>query len=206
MTRVAVAAFLLSVATAQAATHYTQEMFRRGVQQAQTFTAATGPLYVLITLRSPSGSADRAVATPAPFLLGAIDIEYHFKFPDPEHPPKNDDEIRAKLERKELQIALSRPDRVFLFRTPQARDNVELRYTPAILAYARQQLSGHSRRAIIAAVRARKSWLHRIYTNKRSLESLQAYRDAVAHALLEQGILVGQRDDYTGLWVPDNET
>ena len=206
MTRLLVAALLLSAATAQAGTRYTQEMFRRGVQQALTFTSATGPLYVLVTLRRPGTSAERTVATPAPFLLGAIEIEFHLKFPDPEHPPKNDDEIRAKLERKELQIALSQPDRVFLFRNPQARGNVELRYTPAILAHARQQLSGHSRGAIIAAVRARKSWLHRIYTSKRGLESFRAYRDSVAHALLEQGILVGQRDDYTGLWVPDNET
>jgi len=206
MTRLVVAALLLSVATAQAETRYTQEMFRRGVQQAQTFSAATGPLYVLITLRSPSGSTQRVAATPAPFLLGAIDIENHLHFPDPEHPPQNDEEIRAKLERKELQIALSQPNRVFLFRNAQARSNVEPRYTPAILAQARQQLSGHGRGAIIAAARERNSWLHRIYTSKRGLESFRAYRDAVAHALLEQGILVGQRDDYTNLYVADNET
>jgi hypothetical protein len=202
MPRFVVAALLLSVATAQATTRYTQEMFRRGVQHAQTL-GATGPLYVLITLSTPGSSAERAAATPAPFLLGAIDIENHLDFPDPEHPPKNDDEIRAKLQRKELQIALSQPDRVFLFRNTRARSNVEPRYTPAILAQARQQLSGRSRGEIIAAVRARKSWLHRIYTSKRGLEAFRAYRDAVAHALLEQGILVGQRDDYTGLYVAD---
>jgi hypothetical protein len=203
MTRLLVAGLLLSVATAQAATHYTQEMFRRGVRQAQTFSATTGPLYVLITMRDPSGSAERIAATPAPFLLGAIDIENHLHFPDPEHPPKNDEEIRAKLKRKELQIALSQPDRVFVFRNPQARENVELRYTPAILAQVRQRLSGRSRADIIAAARARASWLHRVYTSKRDLAAFRSYRDALAHALLERGILVGHRDDYTNLYVAD---
>jgi hypothetical protein len=202
MTRFLVVALLLSVATAQAATRYTQEMFRRGVQQAQTL-GAIGPLYVLITLRAPGSNAERDAATPAPFLLGAIDIENDLDFPDPEHPPKNDNEIRAKLQRNELQIALSQPDRVFLFRKPRARKNVEPRYTPAILAQARQQLSGRSRDEIIAAARARESWLHRIYTSKRDLASFRAYRDAVAHALLERGILVGQRDDYTNLYVAE---
>lgn len=202
MTRFVVAGILLAVATAQAAPRYTQEMFRRAIQQGQTL-GATGPLYVLVTLRDPSSSAERAAATPAPFLLGAIDIENHLDFPDPEHPPKNDDAIRAKLQRKELQIALSQPDRMFRFRNPQARRNVGPRYTPAVLAHVRQQLSGRSRSAILAAARARNSWLHHLYTSKRDLASFRAYRDAVAHTLLERGILVGQRDDYTNLYVAD---
>jgi hypothetical protein len=202
MTRFLLAGLLLGIATAQATPRYTQEMFRRGLHEAAAL-GATGPLYVLITLRDPSSSTERAAATPAPFLFGAIDIEYHLDFTDPEHPQKNDDEIRAKRQRKELQIALSQPDRVFVFRNHQASRNVGPRYTPAILAEARQQVAFRSRGEIIAAARASKSWLHRIYTSKRDLGSFRAYRDAVAHALLERGILVGQRDDYTNLYVAD---
>jgi hypothetical protein len=200
MTRFLVAALLLNVATAHATSYYTQEMFRRSLYQAATL-GTTGPLYVIIALRDASRGTERAAAIPAPFLFGAIDIEYHLTFPDPERPGKNSDETFAKLQRKELRIALSQPNRVFVFRNHRARRNAEARYTPAILAEIRHLLSFRSRGAIIAAARANESWLHRIYTGKRDLTELRAYRDAVAHALLERGILVGQRDDYGKLYV-----
>jgi hypothetical protein len=203
MARFLVATILLTVATAQAASRYTQEMFRRSLDQAQALTTA-GPLYIIITLRDPRRGTERTAAIPGPFLFGAITLEYHLPFPDPEHPPKNDDEIRAKLQRKELRIALSNPDRVFVFRNPLARKNVEPRYTPEIFAKVRHQLSSRSRGEIIAAVRANESWLHRLYISKRNWAELRAYKDAVAHALLERGILVGQEDDYSGkLYVVD---
>ena len=197
MTRFLVATLLLSVATAQAASSYTQEMFRRSLYQAQALTT-TGPLYIIITLRDPSRGAERTAAISGPFLFGAIDLEYHLPSPDPEHPPKNDVEIRAKMLRKELQIALSQPDRVFVFRNHQARKNVAPRYTPEIFEKVRRQLSFRSRAEIIAAAHANESWLHRLYLSKRNWAEIQAYKDAVAHALLERGILVGQEDEYAG--------
>jgi hypothetical protein len=63
---------------------------------------------------------------------------------------------------------------VFVFRNHQARKNVEPRYTPAILAEARQQVGFRTRGEIIAAARASNSWLHRIYTSKRDLASFRA--------------------------------
>ena len=197
MTRLSVATLLLSVATAQAASSYTQEMFRRSLEQAQTLTIA-GPLYIIITLRDPSRGTERTAAIAGPFLFGAIDFEYHLPVTDPEHPPKNDAEITAKRQRKELQIALSQPNRTFIFRNQQARQNVAPRYTPEIFAKVRHQLSFRSRGEIIAAVHAKKSWLHRLYLSKPNWAELQAYKDAVAHALLERGILVGQEDEYSG--------
>ena len=203
MTRFLVATLILSLATAQAASSYTQEMFRRSLYQAQALTT-TGPLYIIITLRDPSRGTERTAAIPGPFLFGAIDLEYHLPVPDPEHPPKNADEIRAKRQRKELQIALSQPDRAFIFRNQLARKNVAPRYTPEIFAKVRHQLSFRSRGEIIAAARANESWLHRLYTSKQNWAEIRAYKNAVAHALLERGILVGQEDDYAGkLYVAD---
>jgi hypothetical protein len=203
MTRFLVATLLLCVATAQAASSYTQEMFRRSLDQAQTFTTA-GPLYVIITLRDPSRGTERTAAIAAPFLFGAIDFEHHLPVPDPEHPPKNDAEITAKRQRKELQIALSQPDRTFTFLNRQARKNVAPRYTPEVFAKVRHQLSLRSRGEIIAAVHAKGSWLHRLYLSKRNWAEIQGYKDAVAHVLLERGILVGQKDEYAGrIYIPD---
>src|SRR2546421_2965023 len=153
MTRLLVATLLLSVAAAQAASSYTREMFRRSLYQAQAL-GTTGPLYVVITLRDPGRGTERTAAIPGPFLFGAIALEYHLAFSDPEHPGKNSDETRAKLQRKELRIALSQPDRAFLFRNQLARKNVEPRYTPEIFAKVRHQLSSRSAGEIIAAARA----------------------------------------------------
>jgi hypothetical protein len=197
MARFLVATILLNIANAQAASRYTQEMFRRSLDQAQALTTA-GPLYIIITLRDPSRGTERTAAIPGPFLLGAIALEYHLPLPDPEHPPKSADEIRTKRQRKELQIALSQPDRAFIFRNPLAQKNVAPRYTPEILAKVRGQLSFRSRGEIIAAARANESWLHRLYISKQDWAEIRAYKDAVAHALLERGILVGEEDDYSG--------
>jgi len=197
MTRFLVATLLLSVATVQAAS-YTQEMFRRSLYDAQTLKNSGRTLYIIITVRDPSRGTERTAAISGPFLFGAIDYEYHLPVTDPEHPPKNDAEITAKRERKELQIALSQPDRVFTFRNQQARRNVAPRYTPEVLAKVRHQLSFRSRGAIIAAVHAKESWLHRLYLRKRNWADIQGYKDAVAHVLLDRGILVGQEDEYAG--------
>jgi len=87
MTRFLVATLLLSVAAAQAAPSYTQEMFRRSLYQAQALMT-TGPLYIIITLRDANRRTERTAAIPGPFLFGAIDLEYRLPLPDPEHPPK----------------------------------------------------------------------------------------------------------------------
>jgi hypothetical protein len=109
----------------------------------------------------------------------------------------------AEQQKKEVQIALSQPNRVFVFRNRRARNNVEPRYTPAILAEVQRTLAGRSRKAILAAARSNESWLHRIYESKKDAMESFAYRDAVAHALLERGILVGHGDYTGGLYVAE---
>ena len=204
MTRLVLAALVFAVATAHAESRYTQQMFRRGLHEPGVLVT-TAPLFVLITLRDPSNGAERAAAVPGPFLLGAIATEYRLKL---RKTISREDEWKALAEQqqKELQIALSHRDRVFVFRNRKARSNVEPRYTPSMLADVRRALSGRSRKEILRAARANESWLHQIYTSKTEGMASLAYRDAVAHALLERGILVGHGDVSGGLYVARNET
>jgi len=204
MTRVLFATLLIAVATADAASQYTQEMFRRGLHEKDVLVT-TAPLFVLITLRDPTSGAERAAAVPGPFLLGAIATEYRLKL---RKTISHQDIYRALAEQQqqELQIALSRPDRVFCFRNRKARNNVEPRYTPAMLAEIQRALVGKTRVEILAAARANESWLHQLYDSRRDAVQRLAYRDAVAHALLERGILVGHGDYVNGLYVADKKT
>src|SRR3712207_4267854 len=104
MTRIVLATLLVSIATAHAASHYTQEMFRRGLYEPGVVVTGA-PLFVLITLRDPSSGAERAAAIPGNFLLGAIDREYRLK---PRKTSKQDEaKALAELQQKELRIALS---------------------------------------------------------------------------------------------------
>jgi hypothetical protein len=198
MTRVVLATLVFTIATTQAASHYTQEMFRRGLYEPGVLVTSA-PLFVLITLRDPSTGAERAVAIPGNFLLGAIDTEYDLK---PRKTSKKDEwNALAELQERELHIALSQPNRVFVFRKRRARNNVEARYTPAILAEVRHAVGARSRKEFVRAARANQSWLHQIYESKQDAMQSLAYRDAVAHVLLERGILVGHGDYAPGLYV-----
>src|SRR5205807_3445884 len=78
MTRVLLVTLFFTVATARAASEYTQQMFRRGLYEPGVLVTSA-PLFVLITLRDPNSGAERAAAIPGNSLLGAIDTEYHLK-------------------------------------------------------------------------------------------------------------------------------
>src|SRR5437016_3934678 len=78
MTRVIFVMLFFTVPTADAASHYTREMFRRGLYEPGVLMT-TAPLFVLVTLRDPSNGTERAAAIPGPFLLGAIESEYHLR-------------------------------------------------------------------------------------------------------------------------------
>ena len=201
MRRVLLATLVFTIAKAHAASHYTQEMFRRGLYEPGVLVTSA-PLFVLITLRDPSSDGERAAAIPGSLLLGAIQTEYHLKL---RKTTSHGDigKALAEQQQKEVQIAMSQPNRVFVFRNRRARNNVEPRYTPAILNEVRRTLGSMSRREIIAAARANQSWLHRVYESKRDAMQSFAYRDAIAHALLERGILVGHGDVASGLYVAD---
>jgi hypothetical protein len=185
MTRVLFATLFLTIAAAHAEPHYTEQMFRRGLHEPGVLIT-TAPLFVLITLRDPSNGAERAAAMPGPFLLGAIETEYRLKL---RKTTSHDDIYKALAEKqqKEVQIALAQPNRVFVFRNRKARNNVQPRYTPAMLTEVRSALTGRSWKEIFAAARANESWLHQIYDGRRDPVQRLAYRDAVAHVLLERG-------------------
>ncbi len=174
-------------------------MFRRGLYEPGVIITTT-PLFVLITLRDPKNGTQREVAIVGPFLLGAIEDEYHIKV---RKTGSFEGDVAAveKAQKREVQIALSQPNRTFVFRNHAARRNVEPRYTPAILQEVRNAFKGKSPREILSAARATRSWLHDIYDSKDDAVRRLAYRDAVAHALLERGILVGEGDVIDGLYV-----
>ena len=204
MKRAVLAALVFTVATAQGASRYTQDMFRRGLYEPGVLVTGS-PLFVLITLRDPSTGAERAAAVPGPFLLGAVAAEHRLKL---RKTNSRDDEFKALGEQQQraVQIALSQPNRTFVFRNRRARNNVEPRYTPSVLAEVRQALAGRRTKEIIEATRANQSWLHDLYDGRRDPVERLAYRDAIAHVLLELGILVGYGHYAGGLYVADKKT
>jgi hypothetical protein len=144
------------------------------------------PLYVLITLRDPKTHVEREVCTFASYLQGAIMTEYHLRV--------------LKDERKAYDIAMSTPNRVFEFKNRKARENVAPIYTPQQLEHVRQLLRGRSRaqlrrEAPIDPLKEpnQQSYVVQIYRREIGTKfwSSDALMVAVAHALLERGILVG---------------
>jgi len=149
-------------ASAQAA-GYTNDRFRDALAN-----RSTSPDYVLITVTTP-GAKERTVCTTANFLLGAIHIEHGFSYS--EHG-----------EKRALGIALSQPDRSFTFTKPAAIRNLADYETPQALADARRRFAGKSDSQLLNPD------LIESLTQRRSSTAHMAYRDAVAHALLERGI------------------
>ena len=103
-------------------------------------------------------------------------------------------------ERKAYDIAISTPNRVFEFKKQKARQNVSPIYTPQQLDEVRRLLRGRSRaqlrrEAPIDPFREpnQQSYVVRIYRREigKKFWSSDALMVAVAHALLERGILVG---------------
>ena len=142
------------------------------------------PLYVLITICDSKLGHDRIVAVTANFLSGAIDVEYH---------------LRSDTAgwREEFEIAMRQPSRRFCFRSREARARVEVDYTPETLAEVRRRLA-HLSGAQLRAELSRQGWVGSVrwwHTPK--------YQDAVAHVLLERGILVGEADYTHALYLDD---
>ncbi|MFZ1220405.1 MAG: hypothetical protein WAO00_14005 [Chthoniobacterales bacterium] len=186
MTRTLVAILFLIVASAHGESRYTQRMFRRAMARdnlAVSGSFSTAPLYVLITVCQPKPGKDRLIAVTANLLSGAIHMEHHLSYD-------------VAGDRREFEIAMAQPNRRFCFRSPKAAGNIPIDYSPAILAKVRHRLSDMSVSQLRAEL-ARQGWRGSVewwHTRK--------YQDAVAHVLLERGILVGQAD-ITGALFPD---
>ena len=135
---------------------------------------STAPLYVLFTLHNDKIGEDRVVCTVGPFLLGAIEMEYG-----------------KQAEKRLLEIALHQPGHRFTFKNPKALENIAFGDNPETLAEAREYLERMSDKQLRENIDngTFDRWCQRV-TSKQGL-NCQA---AIAHVLLERGMLVGHGD------------
>ena len=194
MPRIALALLLLSLASARAESKYTQRMFRRAMFKdnlAVSGVMGLSPLYVLITLRDRHGH-DRIICTGSNFLYGAIHTQYRLPYDAPG-------------ERRAFDIAMSAPDRVFTFTHRKAVANVTPAYSDQQVGRVREQLAKKTRAQLRSEADKEESDVthiyRRIYTRRRGFWQSDELRDAVAHVLLERGVLVGWAHGTAALYV-----
>ena len=143
---------------------YSQSMFRDALAN-----LSTAPDYVLIRIRSPNDGTERIVCTTANLLLGAIHREFGLAYTE------------ADVKRA-TDIALQQPERLFTFRKKAALDNLADYETPKALADVRRRFAGKKDSELL-----NREFIRSI-ANRSPDAVHRAYRDAVAHALLERGI------------------
>jgi hypothetical protein len=191
--------------TALGSSHYTDAMFRRAMAQYNGSVTESGqplpsskdgsvqarvgfsPLYVLITVLDRKTHAQRDLCVQNGWLHAAIASENHLDVVDDQ--------------RKIFDIAMAAPHRAFTFTRRKARENVSPTYTPEQLAYVRRLLKDKSRSWLLREAQVdlmkepnQQGFVTRIYRHeigKKFWES-DSLRVAVAHVLLEHGILVGE--------------
>jgi hypothetical protein len=185
MTRAVLFLLLIGVSTANAESGYTQPMFRRAMSKdnmAISGSMGQSPLFVLITLRDRKGH-EQAVCTLASFLEGAIVDDNHLDYD-------------TAGEKKAFEIAMSAPNRTFTFSTRKAIRNVQPRYTSRQLHDVRARLANKPHAQLRAEVEQDESDVtklyRRYYRDRPGFWHSDEWRDAVAHVLLERGILVGE--------------
>ena len=136
--------------------------------------------FVLIKVRYSETKFDRDAATPMEGLLGAIHYQYNLDF-------------GPAGSKKASEIALASKDRVFSFTRSEAFDVIKPHYSAQQLVEVRDELANYDRANLIAQLGALRSKVHDLYTDP----GRNVYREAVAHALLERGVLVDE-DDRSG--------
>src|ERR1700676_3592534 len=186
---------------------YTDQMFRRAMEKANlvgdVYNAYINntPLYVLIALKDPKTHRQIDVCVPGNSLTAAIQTEHNL-WEDPHG------------QRKAFDIAMSTPNRVFTFKSQKAYNYVSRDYTSQQLAAVRRLLQGKSREELRRETRVdplrlpnKQSALTRIYRSEtaRGFSNSHALRVAVAHALLEHGILVGEEQELNTLYLDDGK-
>lgn len=177
MTR-ALLILLAGCVTAAAESRYTDAMYRKAI-----LDDSTSPLYVLFTLHESKTGADRTVCTGGNFLLGAIHMEYGLDYDAPGM-------------KRGYDIALQQPGHRFTFKNRKALKNIDSGYTPQMLAEARQRLSGMSPGQLRHA--AESGQIDQLCHRGHHVAVWDAWQAAMAHVLLEHGVLVGSADR-TGL-------
>jgi hypothetical protein len=143
---------------------------------------STSPSYVLITVIDENSGGRSVVCTEAPFLLGALHRELGADY-------GQEGVARVKA------AALASPGLEFRFTKSKALANVRSRYTAEMLEAVRARLTGLSDVDLLDGFAWSNGPLHDIYT---SAPDRGAYRDAIAHVLLERCIGV-RRADRSGM-------
>ena len=177
MTRTLVILLAASL-TVAAESRYTEAMYRKAI-----FDDSMSHLYVLFTLHDAKTGPDRTICTGGNFLVGAIHMEYRLDYD-------------AAGRKRAYDIALRQPGHRFTFKSRTASKNIDSGYTPQKLAEARQRLSGMSRAQLRHA--ADSGQIDQLCHHGRDVAVWDAWQAAMAHVLLEHGILVGSADR-TGL-------
>jgi hypothetical protein len=164
---------VVTVATGFAQSRYTDAMYRKAIVE-----QSTAPLYVLFRVHDPKTGQDKVMCTTTNLFMGAIHMEYGLDY----------DSVGEK---RGLTIALQQPGHRFTFKKRKALRNLESADTPQILAEARQHLKNMSDMQIRQLVTNQRldSWCERV--PKGQWSNCQA---AIAHVLLERGMLVGHGD------------
>ncbi len=159
--------FAATSARAQQSSRYSDAMFRAAIDN-----HSTAPNYVLVTIREGGNGSATLVCIEAPFLEGALHREHDIAYSE-----SGDRDVRKLL--------FASHDHTYTFSKSEALANVAPRYTPEVLAQVRSTLASRSKAEL------RPELLASLYEGKHG-ESYAAYRDAIAHVLLERGILCGR--------------
>ena len=170
----------ITSATGVRASSYSEGMYRRAILDGDS----TSPIYLLFTLHDAKTGKDRVVCTLGSGLVGAIHYGRHLDFDQASH-------------KKAKSFALTRPHR-FTFTNRDAIRVIEPHYSEAMLAEYRNRFAKMSRSQLIAAVDQHE--LKRLCDGG-SASKWRACQAALAHVLLERGILVGSGDQTGSLFV-----
>lgn len=161
---------------------YTRSIFARAVKK-----DSASPRYVLCQVRDPQTNSIQTVCVPGHSLVEAVAIEKGWMY-----------RVNSG---KATGFALAHWKKPFVFEKPNALARVHPRYSPEQLADARARLSRLSKAELKRQLRApfrrhraeQQTELQRMCAG-RNTPIAYASREAVAHVLLERGILVG--NDY----------
>jgi hypothetical protein len=146
------------------------------------------PYFILITVADDSAKTSEVIATEAPFLLGALHLEYIIPYTDSGSVVVQN-------------IALGNKDCIFHFKRKAALKSIGRFYTDQSLADVRKQLGTLSNEELLKQLKDPKSNLHKIYQGRGKGAHIP-YRNAVVYLLLEKGIQV-RRQSRTGNLISD---
>jgi hypothetical protein len=177
---IALLSILATDAARAAEGRYTRSMFERAVKD------TSSPRYVLVQVRDARAPSAQTVCVRGSELVDAVQTEHDWNYA-----------IGGRL--KAHRVALIHWREPFVFEKINALAHLQPRYSQKQLAEVREKLSRFTNRQLKSQLRARRrgeTELQQIYAGS---DAPLAYtsRAAVAHALLERGILVAN-DERTG--------